>query len=455
MRILIVTYYYAPIGNPRAYRWSGIAERLVALGHEVDVITSRPPNTATREEREGVNVLRSGSSLVSRLRARFSGSGGVPRNQPKSSRPPRSGLVRRVLRKVHDLTWKKVYWPDHACLWYFPARALALQSLRTKPYDALLSVSPEFVGHLVGLACKKAFPSLPWVVDVGDPFSLMVDTPANNLGLYRSLNHRVEASVLASSDRMALTNSQALILYERSFPEAVGKASVILPMSRVAPAPPPTSEKVGDRWVLAYFGVLYRNIREPDALLNLLRSVIELDPGALDWLEVQFYGDVSTCLENFEQYADLKGVLRFPGYVPYSQLGAYMANVDVLVNLGNATRFQLPSKGADYIASGMPILNLSRHKEDNLAEILKDHPLALTLSEEGGEGEEQARQLLDFLRASRGRRLSAAEVKRLHGPFTVETIADQYLDLLSAPVVDRTSPKHETPDMQDTEKTAR
>jgi hypothetical protein len=59
-----------------------------------------------------------------------------------------------------------------------------------------------------------------------------------------------------------------------------------------------------------------------------------------------------------------------------------------LVNIGNATVAQIPSKVVEYVAAGKPILNVVTREDDSTAEFLKRYPLALTVNVGGAQSGE-------------------------------------------------------------------
>src|SRR5262249_55086558 len=125
---------------------------------------------------------------------------------------------------------RPLYWPDYAFHWYPAARAKAHALEAAVAYDAVISVSHPFTPHLVGLAGKRRRPARRWVVDVGDPFSLLAEIPLNNRALYGALTRRAEAAVLRAADAVAVTVERCRADYEAAFPESRGKFAVIPPL---------------------------------------------------------------------------------------------------------------------------------------------------------------------------------------------------------------------------------
>ncbi len=133
-RIIIISHSYTPMLNPRAYRWTAIAERWAEEGKRVDVVCSWEAGLQSSEILNGVHVHRVGSSVVEKLR-------GLLRSKERSSESnlqaeaipalpsvARSlvnnckSAIKTIARIAHDVTWKNIYWPDYAALWAKPAR---------------------------------------------------------------------------------------------------------------------------------------------------------------------------------------------------------------------------------------------------------------------------------------------------------------------------------------------
>ena len=127
--------------------------------------------------------------------------------QPDSDTGARAApsLLKRTARTLYDATWRHLFWPDYACLWQRPALARAKSLCGAETFDAVITVSHPFTGHLVGRSLKRVLPGLRWIADIGDPFSLADTVASNNQLLYRGLNKRTEAAVLRECDAVSVT----------------------------------------------------------------------------------------------------------------------------------------------------------------------------------------------------------------------------------------------------------
>ncbi len=106
----------------------------------------------------------------------------------------------------------------------------------------------------------------------------------------------------------------------------------------------------------------------------------------------------------------------------------------VFVNIGNATSYQLPSKVIEYACFGKPILNFSSSAQDSSAAFLSGYPLLQNI--QGKDCETDGRAVAEFLEVMAGRRMEKAEIDKLIRPYTVDSIAGQYLSLLKGRSLD-------------------
>lgn len=425
MRILIVTNLFPPALSPRAFRWHAIARRWVEQGHAVEVVTAPHAGAPATERRDGILVERVGSRLDA-MRARLAPPSGPA---PASAPAGRPSSLRRAAKWLHDRTWKQVYWPDYAAPWRRPATLAARRRLEAAPVDALVTVALPFTAHLVGLSCRQL--ARTWLADSGDPFSLNAASPPNNPALYDGRNRRSEARVLSACDRFTVTTAATRDRYLAAFPEARDKIDVIPPLAAAPPVDDMASPFFpGDgRTRLVYLGNLYRGLREPGPLFSLLHRLREREPELARGLEVHFFGAPGEFAQELAAMAAAWSGFRAHAPVDRATVARILASAEGLINIGNATEDQLPSKLAEYAATGRPILNLTAKANDLSAAFLAGYPLASTIVSDGGAF--PLPPLVDFLRHRVGQRLTPDQTAKFLAPYTVDRVADAYLQAIT------------------------
>ncbi|HEY6242099.1 MAG TPA: glycosyltransferase [Burkholderiales bacterium] len=428
--MLIISFQYWPALNARAFRWTALAEAWALGGREVHIVCARLPDRPTFETVNGVQVHRVGNAWIEGLRA------GMPTTDVGTT-AARNG-IRRVVSAAARAAWHAIYWPDTSCAWYFAARSKARELLATFAPEALVSVSPAFTAVAVVRSLARLTPrGFRWLIDLGDPFSFAEEAPPNNLRLYRSLNLRFERACFAAADSVSVTTSATRDRYAALFPESARKIAVIpplvaLPEARggVEPGGP------SNRCRLAFLGRLYPTIRRPDFLLAIFAALAE-GPGG-ERYDLHFYGETRECNASFTTYGHMLGRNLFlHGPVSRDRAAAAMRSADVLVNIGNDTPYQLPSKIVEYAMTGRPILNIALRSDDSSARFLDDHPAHLTLAARAeGPAHEDLRMLREFL-ARKPLEMPEAMRRAWLAPYSLPEISARYDALLSGDPVSR------------------
>ena len=124
--------------------------------------------------------------------------------------------------------------------------------------------------------------------------------------------------------------------------------------------------------IFSFFGQLYKNLRTPDGLLYMLQSLINSDNKFKEIIELHFYGDHTPCLDSFNNYKSLEDNIVFHGMLNKEKVLLAMSKSDVLINIGNNTTYQLPSKIVEYVAFSKPIINIISIDNDSSKIYLKD-----------------------------------------------------------------------------------
>jgi hypothetical protein len=429
VKLLVISYQYAPAVSPRAFRWTALCEYWAAQGWDVSVVTGPVGDAAAIEVLAGVQIRRVGAAFLERLRA----SAGLVTAPSECAAPQRWSIRRaavRTAKRLHDSTWRRIYWPDYACLWYPAALREVRAQLAGQSFDAVVSVSLPFTAHLVALSAGLAARRIPWVMDVGDPFASMHRTPTNNQALYGRLNRSVEARAIREARAVSVTTPELRAEYLRAHPLSAEHVVVIPPLYAVPAGGTGAPFWTEDPGVLrlVYLGTLYPTIRAPDFLLALFRRLLDANLGRR--LELHFIGDHSMCADSFAPYADLRDRQLFlHGLVDRSRAMAALTQGDILVNIGNVTANQVPSKLVEYLGTGAPILNVTSGPTDSSIPVLSRHPNVLHLSGTADPSAE-IEAVKTFVRrvAAEPQRADGEELTR---PFHIDRVASAYEGLLT------------------------
>jgi hypothetical protein len=108
-----------------------------------------------------------------------------------------------------------------------------------------------------------------------------------------------------------------------------------------------------------------------------------------------------------------------------------MREADVLVNIGNVTPFELPSKLVEYVSIGKPILNIVRSENDSSVEFLEAYPGSMNLMDNASTlVEVQLNEVLQFL--EHPPHIENQKLQNWLATFQIEKIADTYKRCLAS-----------------------
>jgi glycosyltransferase involved in cell wall biosynthesis len=420
LKLLIITHSYSPDLNPRAFRWTAIAMQLARMGHDVHVLCATPGAAMANEG--GVIVHRVNDWLLNSL-ARAS--------QLRAAVTPERAArgLRTWLRTKIRWARRALYWPDYACGWIIPATLAARELRKADHYDWIISVSHPFSGHMVGLLSRAKRPGSRWLVDIGDPFSLMKEPSPNNRYLYTWLNRVIEKRVVARANAISVTTESTRKLYAENFRSVIGRVTVVPPLLSLTAPCGDAERPPGDCAIkLIFVGTLYRKLRSPVFLLKCFSALRAHLPERQ--LELHFYGSVNDCADELASCpADCRQGVIVHGLVSRAEVLRAMLAADILVNIGNDSETQLASKVIEYMAVGKPILNVTSTPHDASVGALADYPAVLTVKRSEAELTASTLELLSAFVLCPPK-VEQAVIEAVRQRYSAEQITGQYASML-------------------------
>ena len=436
MKILVLSPYYFPYINPRAHRWTSIAEQWAKEGHEVHLICSKNKDYLSKHQLNQVHVHRTGFNSLKEILYYFSKN--VNKRGEAGQKKQNAGKKGAFMQWLNDKILRNIYFPDDAFMWYFPARKTAQKLLKTIDFDLLISSSVPFTTHLVALNLKKKYPNLKWIADTGDPFAFQPLHPLNNYFLYGKWNRKLERKVVENADFVSLTNEGAVYLYQKLFPAESENFVKIPPVLRFdidnskedLPEKEGKKKQLGTKKIrVGYFGSFFKNIREPRPVLYYFDQLLQQYPERGKTLELHFYGNIfENFLQDFAAFPRLKNIIIFHGMISSQQVTEEMQKMNILLNVGNSTTFQLASKSVDYMLSGKAIINFISHDADTFNAFFKDYNYFAAFHDKNWK--DDLVKLNVFLTTFSNKKIRKEQVQKMTVAFRVENIAKQYLDLV-------------------------
>lgn len=336
-RVLVLAYYFPPVGGAGVQRTLKFVRYLVPLGWDATVVSTRSRAYGARDE-----------TLLAEV--------------PSTTRVIRTAalpVARYLAFALHRLRLKRVraflLWPDGGLGWMPFAFLAAMRAVRRDRPDVLFSTSAPYGAHLVALLVAR-LTGLPWVADFRDEWAAnpyLVGQPRLLAGLSERAERAITrgaTKVVVAGDYFRLAGLAGDDPRRTEIVNGVDQAD----LERTSGGPPP------DRFVLAHVGSIY-DIRDPIPALRALASLVTRGVVDVDQVEVRLVGNV--WIPGFAPPAGIP--VTATGYVSHEEAIEEMVSATVLL-LYIAPGDLAPSgKLFEYLASGRPVLCLA--PDENLA----------------------------------------------------------------------------------------
>jgi glycosyltransferase involved in cell wall biosynthesis len=348
-RVLIIAYYFPPLGLSGVQRTLKFAKYLPAHGWEPTVLTVEERGYFAKDkdmlrELEGLPVTIIRTPSLDPLHF-FRKKGLV--NMP-------SALSWNILAKLSQ----SVFIPDNKIGWKRHAVEAAMAHIKEHPVDAIFATAPPYTDFLIGLEIKRRT-GLPLIVDYRDAW---LENPQHFYltPLHKAMHHRLEQRVLRHADQIISIN--------RPIKERIVKANDFLSHNDVtiisqgydqADFEGVQRQRNPDgRLRILYAGSFYYN-RNPRAFFTALRQLTESEPVIARAIDVHFVGSNRDVDEALLREFNLEHTVTLHGYLPHRDTIQHLIDADVLllvIGHGKGEDMMSTGKLYEYLGARKPIL---------------------------------------------------------------------------------------------------
>lgn len=369
-KIILISYDFFPDNSPNTYRWFNVLKSWEKHNLEIFVVTALKGNLLPYEEVDGIKIYRVSNSILDNLKKNV-----TPTKSNASSQvvvSSESAHEVSLIKKIYNLTWKKLYFPDFAFMWQKPAFKMAEELIKKRNIYNVITVSWPFSDHVVGSKLKKKF-NINWIADTIDPFYL--SDAVNNTFLYKNRSKKLESKTLATADSISVLTPKLKQVYSELYPHLKNKISVnhniFVPNSIYVDKKVKLHSEV---FKLTFVGTLSKKTREPHLLLKFFTYLLDHNKSNIRY-ELHFYGNYYQFTEDFLKFDKLLNKNIFlHEFIDRNKVVEVIQDSDIVVNIGNNNSYQEPSKVLEYVYMQKPILNICSIKEDTTKELLQFYP---------------------------------------------------------------------------------
>jgi glycosyltransferase involved in cell wall biosynthesis len=354
-RVLLVTYYHAPMPFLGGDPWSGLASHLRKLGHELTVLTTRAHGSLPTDPDLGIvrtpDLVSIGALRRALRRPEIAREGQAP---DVAKRPP-AILTRVVVPDAYLLSWG---------VWAIPT---VRRLIRRHRIECVITTSPPDSTHLVGLGLGlgRGGDRPAWIADFRDGWMFDGLRDPFPTAPQRRLDGWLEAQVAQRADRL-IAHSAPLI---EDFASRFGRDGAVVPNAwdpdledEVARATPPALD--GTRVNLVYTGTLGGvSVHEDRGLIEALRRLVREEPDTARRFRLVVAGRLLGDEARVLQAPDLAAVVDVAGALPRPAAIALQRRADALLLVSSHLKSHATGKLFEYLTADRPILALAGDNE--------------------------------------------------------------------------------------------
>ena len=263
-KILIVTHQFLPHVSPRTTRWSLLIDELINKGNEVTVLTGTYPDNIQKNYKILYFGNKKFSSNINKIR----------QSSQDSSNNSIKKICYSILKKIYRFLFKTFSWPDYAMFWAFTI--FKNRKGIKNNFDIIISVSLPFTSHLCAHILKKRI-SAEWYMDIGDPFTLKINSPENNKIIYSYFNKFFERKFYQNASKIIFTHNEVAELHKKKFKIDRSKIVIGYPIALLNEDIIKDSLNFNYKDTplkIGYFGAFTKSVREPNNyIINIANSL--------------------------------------------------------------------------------------------------------------------------------------------------------------------------------------
>ncbi|MBE2219009.1 MAG: glycosyltransferase family 4 protein [Ignavibacteria bacterium] len=348
-KVLIISYYFPPMGMGGVQRTAKFAKYLGKFGWQPYVLTVTPKMYLASDNcllhemlSSGVKIFRTGSGEVN------GESGKVVKFKKDSNRKLLSNISQTFLL------------PDSKIFWKSPALTLAEKIVKEEGIEMIFATAPPYTDFLIACELKEKT-GLPVVVDYRDSW---IDCPNNfyPTPLHKNIHRKMETHVLEHADKVVTINDRIKELIHLRYPFVKDEKVMVIPQG-FDPDDFDQSKHASKNGTPGKMRITYSgsflNYYTPKYFLDGLKAAIDRVPEMRSNVEACFVG---TFPEEYREYIRGLGIeecVNITGYVEHSVCTSYLRDSHVLwMMINKSERSDLHSTGKlyEYLGAGKPIL---------------------------------------------------------------------------------------------------
>jgi len=388
-KVLIISYYFPPIGGAGTMRVLKFMKYLPTFNWEPVVLTVKSPYSymkdysIEKEIKNNNNIFYTSAFLLGNFFRRFF------KYKPKINinNKKKVALLKTIFAifKKIFIFFKNIFYtlffcPDEYIGWIPFAVIKGMKIIKEKEIDIIFTSGPPNSVHLIGLLLKK-ITGKKWVIDCRDLWNqYCLNYNPYNIRIKSKIDEYMERAVVVNSDGIIVVSDTMKNQLLERFPYIKNEKFTVITNgydpSDFENILPFTYKK---KFVIIHYGTLFR-WRKPDNFFKALKNVIYKHADFRDDILIVFMGIIH---ENTLKYVDSLGLnsyLEIINYKPYYESLHYLKGANIFLLIPGELSFNenmLTAKLFDYMGAEKPILALTT--DGALKDLIEKYSLGIAV----------------------------------------------------------------------------
>lgn len=372
-KVLIITYYWPPMGGGGVQRWLKTTKYLRVFGWEPVIFTTENGEASVTDETmlseipEGVETLKVPIWEPFALYKKLLGKNKDEKIAPGMGQQSKGNSS---LQKLSVWVRGNLFIPDARMFWIKPSSKFLINYLETHKIDAIISTGPPHSTHLIAYKITRKH-QIPWIADFRDPWT--------NIDFYHKLmltkwadnrHKKLEQQVLQHATEIVTVSWS----WADDFKKLINRTIEVItngfdPQDFESTSPPILDKK----FTITHAGSLNED-RNPKILWKVLEELKNKLEGFNEDLEIKFIGQLDVSAVDDIKHFDLENNLNKINHLPHHMvIDELIKSQLLLLPLNDVPNIDgvVPGKLYEYLGAKRPIICIGKTTGDSSKIILE------------------------------------------------------------------------------------
>jgi len=371
-KVLIISYYWPPIGGSGVQRWLKFVKYLPEFGFQPFVYTPSNPEGSVLDESLLKDIPEEAVVLKTEIWEPYN----IYKFLSGKKKEEKLYLGRIDENGKESILKKLAFWfrgnfliPDPKVFWIKPSVKYLEEIIRKEKIELIISSGPPHSMHLIAKKLKQKL-GVKWIADFRDPWT--------NIDFYKELHlnpisdfvhKKLEKSVLKIADLVLVVGNDM-----KQEAQSLGAKNVeVITNGFDDEVNENQNIKLDSEFTFAHIGTFSKNRNHP-FLWKCMAEICTENQAFSNALKIRFVGPVDEDLKASLKENQLFSKTEFIAYLAHKEVIEFQKKSQVLflsINNSNNAKGILTGKFFEYLVSGRPIFAIAP-KDGDLAYILNE-----------------------------------------------------------------------------------